>query len=89
MVPCPKARWPRSEGEPYNRKLADVLVLQEEIARQITERLRLRLSGEEQKRLAKRYTENTEAKRGGAGRSKHTWRRSYRDRIYSRFSISS
>jgi TolB-like protein/Tfp pilus assembly protein PilF/tRNA A-37 threonylcarbamoyl transferase component Bud32 len=48
-------------GEQYNRRLADLLSLQEEIARQIAERLRLRLTGEQQKLLAKRPTENAEA----------------------------
>jgi tetratricopeptide (TPR) repeat protein len=37
------------------------LAVQEEIAREISGKLRLRLTGEEQKRLAKQYTENTEA----------------------------
>jgi eukaryotic-like serine/threonine-protein kinase len=48
-------------GQQYNRKLADVLAVQEEIAKEISEKLRLRLTGEEQKRLTKRYTENVEA----------------------------
>jgi eukaryotic-like serine/threonine-protein kinase len=48
-------------GDRYTRKLAEILVLQEEITRQIADQLRTRLSGEEKKRLAKRYTENTEA----------------------------
>ena len=48
-------------GEQYNRRLADILVVQEEIAKQISEKLQLRLSGEEKKQLAKRHTENTEA----------------------------
>lgn len=48
-------------GDHYNRKLVDILTLQEEIARQISENLRLRLGGAEQKLLTKRYTENTEA----------------------------
>ena len=48
-------------GEQYNRKLSDILVVQKEIAREITERLRLRLSGEDQKRLTERYTDNAEA----------------------------
>ncbi len=48
-------------GEHYNRKLVNIFTLQEEIARQISENLRLRLGGEEQKLLTKRYTENTEA----------------------------
>ena len=48
-------------GEQYNRKLADILQIQAQIAREISEKLRLRLTGEEQKRLSKRYTENIEA----------------------------
>jgi eukaryotic-like serine/threonine-protein kinase len=48
-------------GEQYNRKLADIAVLQTDIAQEISERLRLRLSGEEKKRLTKRYTDNGEA----------------------------
>jgi len=48
-------------GEQYNQKLADVLAVQEEIAKQISEKLRLALTGEEQQRLAKRPTENMEA----------------------------
>ncbi|MBI3697620.1 MAG: protein kinase [Acidobacteria bacterium] len=48
-------------GERYNRKLADIFAVEEEIARKISESLRMRLSGEEKKRLAKRFTENTEA----------------------------
>jgi serine/threonine-protein kinase len=48
-------------GEQYNRKLADLLTIQSEISQQISERLRLRPVGEDQKRLAKHYTDNTEA----------------------------
>jgi TolB-like protein/Tfp pilus assembly protein PilF len=48
-------------GEQYNRKLSDILVIQDEIARQISAGLRLRLSGEEKKQLAKRDTDNPEA----------------------------
>lgn len=48
-------------GEQYNRKLADVLAVQEEISREISEKLRLRLSGDQKSRVTKRYTEDTEA----------------------------
>jgi serine/threonine protein kinase/Tfp pilus assembly protein PilF len=48
-------------GAQYNRKMADILVVQEEIAREISEKLRLQLTGEEKKRLAKRVTRNKEA----------------------------
>jgi hypothetical protein len=44
-----------------NRKLSDILALQDEIAREISEGLRLRLTGKEKEQLAKHYTENTEA----------------------------
>jgi tetratricopeptide (TPR) repeat protein len=48
-------------GEHYNRKLGDIFAVQEEIAKQISEKLQVRLSGEEEKRLTKRYTENARA----------------------------
>ena len=48
-------------GEQYNRPLADAQNVQEEIAREISERLKMRLSGEDQQRMAKRRTENSEA----------------------------
>ncbi len=48
-------------GEQYNRKLADLLGIQQEITREISARLRPKLSGEEQQRLAKQYTASSEA----------------------------
>ena len=48
-------------GEQYSRKLSDIFTIQEEISREISDKLRLRLSGAEKKQLTKRYTENTEA----------------------------
>src|SRR5262249_22724554 len=48
-------------GEQYSRRVADLFTLQEEIARQVSEQLQLRLSGEDQKRVNKRYTNNPEA----------------------------
>jgi TolB-like protein/Flp pilus assembly protein TadD len=48
-------------GEQYRHQMKDIFVLEEEISREISEKLRLKLSGEEKKRLVKRYTENTEA----------------------------
>ncbi len=48
-------------GEHYNRKLADIIGLQTEIAQEISQKLRLQLSEEERKRLTKRYTESGEA----------------------------
>jgi serine/threonine protein kinase/Tfp pilus assembly protein PilF len=48
-------------GQQYNRKLADVFAVQEEIAKEISYRLRLKLVGEENRQLAKRPTENIKA----------------------------
>lgn len=48
-------------GAQYGRKLADIFTLQETMAREIAENLRLQLSGAEEQRLRKRYTENGEA----------------------------
>jgi len=48
-------------GGQFNRKLEDIFELQEELARQISESLRLRLTQEDQNRLAKRSTQNREA----------------------------
>jgi TolB-like protein/DNA-binding winged helix-turn-helix (wHTH) protein/Tfp pilus assembly protein PilF len=50
-------------GERYDRKSSDLIPLQEDIARQISDNLRLRLTGEDQKKLAKRYTTDPEAYR--------------------------
>ena len=48
-------------GEQYERKLSDLLATQREIATAITEKLQLKLSGEEAKEVAKRDTDNNEA----------------------------
>jgi serine/threonine protein kinase/Tfp pilus assembly protein PilF len=48
-------------GEQYNRKLSGLLALQKEISREISDKLQLRVSGEQRERLTKRYTESTEA----------------------------
>ena len=51
-------------GQQYSRKPADIFALQEKIAREITKALRLRLTGQEEKSLARTYTTNPEAYRG-------------------------
>ena len=48
-------------GQQYNRKLADVFVIQEQIAKEISDKLRLKLTGAERQQLAKRPTENLKA----------------------------
>jgi eukaryotic-like serine/threonine-protein kinase len=41
-------------GEEYQRKVADLMSVKQDIVREITEKLRMRLTGEEQQRLEKR-----------------------------------
>lgn len=48
-------------GEQYHKNSSDIFSLQDELAREISEKLRLRLSGEQKERLTKRFTENREA----------------------------
>ena len=48
-------------GEKYNRKLSDLLAVQGDISREVLEKLRLRLTGEEERRATRYYTENAEA----------------------------
>ena len=48
-------------GQRYNWKLADVFALQDDVAKEITTALRMRLTGEDEKRMARSYTENPEA----------------------------
>lgn len=48
-------------GQKYNRKLVDILAVQDEIASQISEKLRLKLGDQDKARLAKRYTDNPRA----------------------------
>jgi len=48
-------------GGRYDRKLSDLVAVQNEISREVLAKLRLRLTGEEEKRATNRYTENAEA----------------------------
>ena len=48
-------------GAEYDRELSDVLGLQQDISREISEKLRLKLTGEEKKRLTGHDTTNAEA----------------------------
>ena len=50
-------RW----GEQYNRKLTDIVALQREIALDVSNKLRVKLSGAEEQKVAKNYTANPEA----------------------------
>ncbi len=48
-------------GEQFNRPMADIFAIEEEISKEISEKLRLKLSGEQKKRLSKRHTNSTDA----------------------------
>ena len=48
-------------GERYNRKLVDLLAVQNEIAREVSQLLRSQLSAEDQQKLTKGSTDNPEA----------------------------
>jgi tetratricopeptide (TPR) repeat protein len=48
-------------GEQFARRDEDILALQKDISREISERLRLRLSGDDARQVARRYTEDAEA----------------------------
>jgi serine/threonine protein kinase/Tfp pilus assembly protein PilF len=48
-------------GAKYDRQLSDLLAVQDEIANEISNKLRLRLSDDEQHQLTKRFTKDAEA----------------------------
>ena len=48
-------------AEQYNRKQADLVTLQSDIARDVSSKLKTKLSGADEQRLAKTYTANPEA----------------------------
>ena len=48
-------------AEQYNRRQFDLVLLQSEIARDVSNKLRAKLSGAEQNQIAKNYTTNSEA----------------------------
>jgi tetratricopeptide (TPR) repeat protein len=52
-----KSLW----GEQYERKLSELLTTQREIVAEIVGKLQLKLSGESEQKLAKKYTDNSEA----------------------------
>ena len=50
-------------SDKYDRKLTDLVTLQNEIAQDVSDRLRLKLSGEDEKKLSKTYTTDPEVYR--------------------------
>ena len=43
-------------GDEYNSSVTDILSVQDEVSRKISQSLRVRLSGEDEERLARRYS---------------------------------
>lgn len=48
-------------GAEYNNTLSDIFSVQEEISRKISQKLRVRLTGEDEEKLTKRYTQDADA----------------------------
>src|SRR5262249_13808232 len=48
-------------GEQYDEKMANVLSIQSDISKKISDKLRFALTGEEEQRIAKQYTVNSDA----------------------------
>jgi TolB-like protein/Flp pilus assembly protein TadD len=48
-------------GAEYKTSLADIFTIQDEVSKKISESLRLRLTGEDEEKLSKRYTNDAEA----------------------------
>src|SRR5689334_10465219 len=48
-------------GAEYKSSIADIFSVQEEVSKKISQSLRLRLTGEDEEKLAKRYTKDAEA----------------------------
>jgi tetratricopeptide (TPR) repeat protein len=48
-------------GDQYNRRTSDLISLQSEIARDVSEKLKTKISGADERKLRKSYTENVEA----------------------------
>ena len=67
-------------GEEYHRKISDVIAVKQAIAREVTAKLKLKLTGEDQRRLAKGDTANTEAYRSYL-RGRYFWNKRTPDGI--------
>jgi serine/threonine protein kinase/tetratricopeptide (TPR) repeat protein len=68
-------------GAQYDRKPADIFAIQDEISNEISEKLRLKLTRAEKKRLVKRQTDDAEAYRLYL-KGRHHWNRWTEDGFY-------
>ncbi len=62
-------------GKQYNRSVSDLLFVQSEISRELSDRLHVSLTGEQRNMVSKRYTENPEAYQFYL-RGQYHWRKS-------------
>jgi len=67
-------------GAKYDRKLSDIFALQDEIANEISDKLRLKLSGEEQQQITRHFTKNAEAYQLYL-KGRYYWKRYTRDGV--------
>jgi len=68
-------------GAQYDRRLGDIFVIQDEISDEMSEKLRLKLSRAEKKRLTRRQTDDAEAYRLYL-KGRHHWNRWTEDGFY-------
>jgi adenylate cyclase len=61
-------------GAAYDRKISDVVTVKQAIAREVTQKLKVRLTGEEERRLVKRDTSNPQAYQSYL-RGRYLWNR--------------
>jgi tetratricopeptide (TPR) repeat protein len=66
-------------GGRYSRTLSGIFAVEEQIAKEIAEKLRLRLTGEERRGLSKRYTEDIRAYQNYLQGRSHAQRRTHQD----------
>ena len=71
-------------GARYTRKLSDIIDLQDDLAREISEKLQVRLSGEDKQRLAKHPTENADAYQLYLKGNYHFYKATYPDTLKAR-----
>jgi serine/threonine protein kinase/tetratricopeptide (TPR) repeat protein len=67
-------------GQKYNRRSSDLLTLEGEIATEISRKLAVKLAGEDQRRLATRYTEDADAYRLYL-QGRYYWKKYTRDAV--------
>src|SRR5258708_31357680 len=75
------ARGSQLWGAQYDRKPGDIFAIQDEISNEISEKLRLKLTRAEKKRLIKRQTDDAEAYRLYL-KGRHHWNRWTEDGFY-------